>query len=349
ARSHGPSRHPAPRGHPRTVRRRHDGRRDRACLRSGGAGRIGPRRPRWRRRACSRHAGYGVPCSAPHGMEVVALPGGPHRLFQSTQSRSTLRQRRVPARRLDAAGLVFPSRLSGRPPAPVFAAATRAPPPFSRSHHAAADSSRLDPRLLRRRRSRMSMRDYVAMARVDHWIKNIFVLPGVLLAALMSRTPVRSFWMQFLVGVASVCLIASANYIMNEWVDADFDRFHPVKKDRPAVRSRVSAGAVLAEYLLALVLGLILAAFVSLGFFITACAFALAGGGSHHRAVPHEGARVPRRPFRINQQPPAVDARLVHRHPGHPAAVEPGLRLLDGRRVPDGSQAVFGTALDRTR
>jgi decaprenyl-phosphate phosphoribosyltransferase len=123
----------------------------------------------------------------------------------------------------------------------------------------------------------MNMRDYVAMARVDHWIKNIFVLPGVLLAALMSRTPVRSFWMQFLVGVASVCLIASANYIMNEWVDADFDRFHPVKKDRPAVRSRVSAGAVLAEYLLALVLGLILAAFVSLGFFITACAFALAG------------------------------------------------------------------------
>jgi 4-hydroxybenzoate polyprenyltransferase len=123
----------------------------------------------------------------------------------------------------------------------------------------------------------MSVRDYVAMARVDHWIKNLFVLPGVLIAALLSGTSCRSFWVQFLVGSVSVCLIASANYIINEWVDADFDRFHPVKKDRPAVQSRVSATGVRIEYLLVVALGLALAATVSLGFFLMSTVFAASG------------------------------------------------------------------------
>ncbi len=33
----------------------------------------------------------------------------------------------------------------------------------------------------------------------------------------------------------ATCLIASANYVINEWLDAEFDQFHPTKKVRPVV------------------------------------------------------------------------------------------------------------------
>ena len=39
----------------------------------------------------------------------------------------------------------------------------------------------------------------------------------------------------FVTGLLSVCIIASANYVINEYLDAAFDKYHPVKKYRSLV------------------------------------------------------------------------------------------------------------------
>ena len=84
---------------------------------------------------------------------------------------------------------------------------------------------------------------YIQIARLDHWFKNIFVLPGILLAFffnpdLMSMEALPAI----LYGLACVCLIASSNYILNEILDAPTDRFHPIKCHRPLPSGHAKAG-----------------------------------------------------------------------------------------------------------
>ena len=123
----------------------------------------------------------------------------------------------------------------------------------------------------------MSLRAYVEIARVDHWFKNLLMLPGTGLAALLAGVPLLSVWPELLLGIASACLVASANYALNEWLDAEFDRFHPVKRNRPSVVGALSAQGVYLEYGFLLVSGLGLAACISLPFLGTAAIFAAMG------------------------------------------------------------------------
>ena len=80
----------------------------------------------------------------------------------------------------------------------------------------------------------MRIRPYIAIARVDHWFKNVFVLPGVVLA-LFDTPALASFALlvPFATALASVCLVASGNYVINEVLDAPSDLLHPEKRKRP--------------------------------------------------------------------------------------------------------------------
>lgn len=95
------------------------------------------------------------------------------------------------------------------------------------------------------------MKDYIKIARIDHWIKNIFIIPGSVVATLLLSESQRHINIWFiLIGFLSTCFIASANYVINEWLDAEFDKFHPVKKNRPVVSGDVKFKYVVMEYLL---------------------------------------------------------------------------------------------------
>ncbi|CAN5756785.1 decaprenyl-phosphate phosphoribosyltransferase [soil metagenome] len=88
------------------------------------------------------------------------------------------------------------------------------------------------------------MIEYLKICRPDHWLKNIFILFGHMVA----WTLVLNFqWDVGLLGTAALslipaCLIASANYVLNEILDAPFDAMHPTKKLRgiPAGKVKVS-------------------------------------------------------------------------------------------------------------
>lgn len=119
--------------------------------------------------------------------------------------------------------------------------------------------------------------DYVAMARPDHWIKHVFIVPGIVLAEVLIGPGSSLTAWTLALGFASAALVASANYVLNEWLDASFDAHHPRKAARPAVRKRLSRLVVYAEYALLLAAGLALALAVGRLFALFAVAFCLSG------------------------------------------------------------------------
>ena len=121
------------------------------------------------------------------------------------------------------------------------------------------------------------MKNYVRMARPDHWVKNLAVLPGTAAAVILLRAPLLPLIRPLLLGLASVCLVSSANYVLNEWLDAPFDRLHPVKRSRPSVTGLVKRQFVYIEYAMTAVAGLLLALAVSRLLLLTALALLVMG------------------------------------------------------------------------
>lgn len=94
----------------------------------------------------------------------------------------------------------------------------------------------------------MTYAPYLELARIPHWIKNILALPGILIALMMGLSLPHRWVLDLLLATFAVGFASSANYVINEWLDAPYDRFHPLKKSRPSVTGRVSRKGVYLEY-----------------------------------------------------------------------------------------------------
>ncbi len=73
---------------------------------------------------------------------------------------------------------------------------------------------------------------------------------------------------RLVVGLVAVGLVASSNYVINEVLDAPYDRQHPVKCDRPVPSGRVDIPIAYAQWLAMMVAGIGLGWTVSLPFAI---------------------------------------------------------------------------------
>ena len=118
---------------------------------------------------------------------------------------------------------------------------------------------------------------YLSIARPDHWVKHIFILPGIILAMLLIPVWSANYKSNIILGLISACLIASANYIINEWLDAEFDQHHPHKSQRAAVSGQLKASVVYLEYFACAISGILIAYFISTLFLITSLTFLLSG------------------------------------------------------------------------
>ena len=101
--------------------------------------------------------------------------------------------------------------------------------------------------------------NYFKMMSFDHWIKNIFVFPGVLLAILYLETIDLSILLDIFLSFSASCFIASANYLINEWLDREHDKLHPNNCNRPAALGLVNSKGVLLYYVGLIIIGLMLA------------------------------------------------------------------------------------------
>jgi decaprenyl-phosphate phosphoribosyltransferase len=121
------------------------------------------------------------------------------------------------------------------------------------------------------RRAGLDILAYVQIARIDHWFKNSFMILGVLLAIFYEpRVLSWSSVVPLLIAVASTCLVASSNYVLNELLDGPNDLLHPEKRHRPVPSGRVKPEIAYAEWLLLAIAGFFLAWSLNPYFFASA-------------------------------------------------------------------------------
>ena len=108
--------------------------------------------------------------------------------------------------------------------------------------------------------------------------------------------------------------LSSANYTINEWLDAPFDAMHPTKRARPAVQTAMSPTIVFAQYILLTTVGMLAANTLGDSFSLVAAVFAVFGVIYNVRPI-----RAKDRAFldvivESAQQPAALPVRLVRGH-----------------------------------
>jgi 4-hydroxybenzoate polyprenyltransferase len=119
---------------------------------------------------------------------------------------------------------------------------------------------------------------YFKIARVDHWFKNVFMLPGVVVAIYIDHSLLS--WQlapRFLIALLAGGLVASSNYVLNEILDASTDLAHPVKRHRPVPSGQVRLRTAYLEWILLAVAGLTVAALLGRPFFVTCLALWIMG------------------------------------------------------------------------
>jgi decaprenyl-phosphate phosphoribosyltransferase len=118
---------------------------------------------------------------------------------------------------------------------------------------------------------RQRIKAHLKIARLDHSIKQVFILPGIVLAIALRGAPIQlSMLMPIVIGLISATLIACSNYVLNEILDAPYDRLHPTKYLRPAACGLVHHGWGYVQWIVMMLAGMGLACTISTGFTISA-------------------------------------------------------------------------------
>jgi 4-hydroxybenzoate polyprenyltransferase len=121
-------------------------------------------------------------------------------------------------------------------------------------------------------------RAHIGIARPDYWFKNVFVIPGIIIAlGTVSGVDAGNLAVRIVIGFVAVCLVASSNYTLNEVLDAPSDRHHPEKKLRAVPSGRVKPGAAYVQWLLLFAAGIALALTISVPFMLPLLALWIMG------------------------------------------------------------------------
>src|SRR5437016_14514303 len=98
---------------------------------------------------------------------------------------------------------------------------------------------------------------HLRIARFDHWSKNVFALPGIAVAVSIEPGLLKHLdILRIVVGLIGLGLVASSNYVLNELLDAPFDKVHPLRSNRPVPSGQVSLPWTWAEWRLLFAAGL---------------------------------------------------------------------------------------------
>jgi 4-hydroxybenzoate polyprenyltransferase len=116
------------------------------------------------------------------------------------------------------------------------------------------------------------VRAIIDSARPRQWLKNFLLFVPIVFGG-----QVFNYWSFFSVAVGFIifCLLSSSNYILNDVIDVERDRRHPIKRNRPVARRDLPENQALIVAILFLILGFIISLSLNLAFFLSACTFVL--------------------------------------------------------------------------
>jgi len=86
------------------------------------------------------------------------------------------------------------------------------------------------------------LKDYIKLIRLKHWVKNLFVFAPLIFSQFV--TDIEKIKIEFLTFLA-FSFVASATYIINDILDAESDRKHPIKRNRPIASGRIKPSRAL--------------------------------------------------------------------------------------------------------
>jgi len=98
--------------------------------------------------------------------------------------------------------------------------------------------------------------------RPRQWVKNVLVLAGPLAGGMLG---VASAWTAIVLAFVTFCLASAGIYLVNDVIDREADRLHPVKRNRPIASGAVSVPVALSVGTALLILSPLLASLLGHG------------------------------------------------------------------------------------
>ena len=99
----------------------------------------------------------------------------------------------------------------------------------------------------------INLKQYLMLARPNHWIKNLIIFSPIFFAGRIVDVALLQY---SLIAFISFSFITSSIYILNDYIDLEHDRSHPLKNNRPLASGKVSIARAGAMAIALLILGL---------------------------------------------------------------------------------------------
>lgn len=110
----------------------------------------------------------------------------------------------------------------------------------------------------------------ISALRPHQWIKNLSLYASIIFTGQLFNPPV---FILASLGFLVFCALSSASYLINDIIDAPYDRLHPEKKNRPIAAGSLSKNSAFEVSAILAFLGLISAFILSPSFFIVVAIF----------------------------------------------------------------------------
>lgn len=120
--------------------------------------------------------------------------------------------------------------------------------------------------------SPLKIKPLIEALRPSQWVKNMAIFAAIILNGQLFDV---NLFIRTLTAFVVFCCLSSGAYLINDIIDADRDRLHPVKKNRPIARGDVEKSVAANTAIFLIFAGVGLSTFINFGFFILAAGFIL--------------------------------------------------------------------------
>jgi 4-hydroxybenzoate polyprenyltransferase len=107
------------------------------------------------------------------------------------------------------------------------------------------------------------IKEYLKLFRLHQWIKNIFIFVPLIFSKNLFNS---GLLFTVIVGFFEFCIASSLVYVLNDIIDIESDRNHPVKKERPLAAGKISKKAAIISVIVLFLIVLLLLPFFNIIF-----------------------------------------------------------------------------------
>ena len=116
----------------------------------------------------------------------------------------------------------------------------------------------------------MSIRSVFVTLRPQQWVKNFVLFAGLIFSQNLSNSDMV---VKTIFGFALFCLLSSSVYILNDILDIESDRKHPLKSNRPIARGDIKISTAVILFAILAIVSLVLSYRLSPSFALTALVY----------------------------------------------------------------------------